>query len=242
MGLPIGLVTSQKREVQGPPGPPFVPGSADNGTSLGLLGEVVLGQDVGAVGNPAGLFSSREIPTNGFFVAMSGIGNLLIGSVVDMGQPLQVFRNNNGSTAMLFNNPNAGVNAYAGVQLQSTLSSAFIYKTSSGYTPAPPDSLVIQDKGSGGIYFYTNASVVGHFFNNGNFLLDTLFPADNGNKLQVSGSISQQDVGAILHATAAMNNGAGVSAGTLLNAPAAGNPTKWLPFDDAGVTRFIPSW
>lgn len=37
-------------------------------------------------------------------------------------------------------------------------------------------------------------------------------------------------------------NGAGAGAGTLTNAPAAGNPTKWVPFDDNGTTRYIPMW
>jgi hypothetical protein len=27
-----------------------------------------------------------------------------------------------------------------------------------------------------------------------------------------------------------------------LNAPAAGNPTKWIPIDDNGTTRYIPAW
>jgi hypothetical protein len=39
-----------------------------------------------------------------------------------------------------------------------------------------------------------------------------------------------------------MTNGAAAAAGTLLNAPAAGNPTKWVPVDDAGTTRYIPVW
>lgn len=37
-------------------------------------------------------------------------------------------------------------------------------------------------------------------------------------------------------------DGAGAAAGTLTNAPVAGNPTKWIPIDDNGVTRFIPAW
>jgi len=37
-------------------------------------------------------------------------------------------------------------------------------------------------------------------------------------------------------------NGAGAAAGTLTNAPTAGNPTKWLKIDDNGVTRYIPTW
>jgi len=43
-------------------------------------------------------------------------------------------------------------------------------------------------------------------------------------------------------AGAAFNDGAGASAGTITNAPAAGNPTKWIPIDDNGTTRHIPAW
>jgi hypothetical protein len=39
-----------------------------------------------------------------------------------------------------------------------------------------------------------------------------------------------------------LNNGAGSSTGTLLNAPAVGNPTKWLQVNDNGTTRYIPAW
>lgn len=37
-------------------------------------------------------------------------------------------------------------------------------------------------------------------------------------------------------------NGAAASTGTLTNAPSVGNPTKWIPVDDNGTTRFIPAW
>jgi hypothetical protein len=46
----------------------------------------------------------------------------------------------------------------------------------------------------------------------------------------------------ILAATAALANGAGAAAGTLGNAPTAGNPTKWVSFDDAGTIRHFPTW
>jgi hypothetical protein len=39
-----------------------------------------------------------------------------------------------------------------------------------------------------------------------------------------------------------LGNGAGAGAGTITNAPVAGNPTKWVPINDAGVTRYIPAW
>jgi hypothetical protein len=40
----------------------------------------------------------------------------------------------------------------------------------------------------------------------------------------------------------AFTNNAAAAVGTLNNAPAAGNPTKWIGIDDNGTTRFIPAW
>jgi hypothetical protein len=40
----------------------------------------------------------------------------------------------------------------------------------------------------------------------------------------------------------ALNNGAGASAGTITNAPSAGNPTKWVGINDNGTIRYIPAW
>jgi len=49
--------------------------------------------------------------------------------------------------------------------------------------------------------------------------------------------------GATFHTTSsALTNGAGAGSGTLLNAPAAGNPTKWIGINDNGTTRYIPAW
>jgi hypothetical protein len=42
--------------------------------------------------------------------------------------------------------------------------------------------------------------------------------------------------------TSAVTTGAGSSAGTLTNAPSVGNPTKWIPFNDNGTTRYFPAW
>lgn len=39
-----------------------------------------------------------------------------------------------------------------------------------------------------------------------------------------------------------LTSGAGAGAGTLANAPAAGNPTFWLPVNIAGTVRYIPCW
>jgi hypothetical protein len=46
----------------------------------------------------------------------------------------------------------------------------------------------------------------------------------------------------LLATTAALTNGAGAALGTITNAPTAGNPTKWVEFDDGGTIRRFPSW
>jgi hypothetical protein len=46
----------------------------------------------------------------------------------------------------------------------------------------------------------------------------------------------------VLTTTASITSGAGSGAGTLTNAPTAGNPTKWIPINDNGTTRYIPAW
>jgi len=44
------------------------------------------------------------------------------------------------------------------------------------------------------------------------------------------------------NAIAAYTNNAAAAAGTLTNAPVAGNPTKWIPINDNGTIRNIPAW
>lgn len=46
----------------------------------------------------------------------------------------------------------------------------------------------------------------------------------------------------LITSSVTMTNGAAVAGGTLLNAPIAGNPTKWVPVDDNGTIRFAPLW
>lgn len=46
----------------------------------------------------------------------------------------------------------------------------------------------------------------------------------------------------LLSTNTAITSGAGAAAGTLTNAPAAGDPTKWIPVSDNGTTRYIPAW
>ncbi len=50
------------------------------------------------------------------------------------------------------------------------------------------------------------------------------------------------NTGTFLTSAVALTNGAGAGAGTITNAPAAGDPTKWIPINDNGTTRYIPCW
>lgn len=46
----------------------------------------------------------------------------------------------------------------------------------------------------------------------------------------------------LIQSASALTNGAGAGAGTITNAPAAGNPTKWIGINDNGTIRYVPSW
>jgi hypothetical protein len=59
--------------------------------------------------------------------------------------------------------------------------------------------------------------------------------------LRVGGALTISDTKMMTTMTA-FANGAGVSQGNLLNAPVAGNPSKWIPINDNGTTRYIPAW
>ncbi len=50
------------------------------------------------------------------------------------------------------------------------------------------------------------------------------------------------NTGNLIDSSVGLTNGAGASTATLTNAPTAGNPTKWVPIDDNGTTRYIPAW
>lgn len=51
-----------------------------------------------------------------------------------------------------------------------------------------------------------------------------------------------QSTATLISSQAALANGAAAQVGTLTNAPAAGNPTKWIAIDDGGTVRHFPAW
>lgn len=75
----------------------------------------------------------------------------------------------------------------------------------------------------------------------GKFLIGTITPTAGNEQLQVAGSLSISDA-VLIRTYTAFTNGAAAATGTLTNAPVAGNPTKWIPINDNGTTRYIPAW
>lgn len=59
--------------------------------------------------------------------------------------------------------------------------------------------------------------------------------------LQVNGSLAINS-NTLAHTYTSFSDGAAANVGTLTNAPAAGNPTKWISINDNGTTRYIPAW
>ncbi|WP_186111278.1 hypothetical protein [Burkholderia gladioli] len=48
--------------------------------------------------------------------------------------------------------------------------------------------------------------------------------------------------GGQVRVTAGLDGATGSNTATLTNAPVAGNPTKWIPFNDNGTLRYVPAW
>jgi hypothetical protein len=73
-------------------------------------------------------------------------------------QLFHTYKNTNGPNLLLFENPNIGVAAFAGMQLKTDGGSSYIYRTSDAYAGGIEDSLVIQDAGNGGgiVFFVGN--------------------------------------------------------------------------------------
>jgi hypothetical protein len=212
--------------------------AANDGLSLTGI-NARLGQLVGAAGDPAKLLQDREIPLNAFNLLMTGIGALMLNKTVTTGEKLQLvggFLAENGFGAK--------------IQLDTTGADAIDLISASGTITINGNSAVIQlftdnitnqINAPGRYDIFQGSNIYFRLLgSNGHVLINTV--ADNGQQLQVEGGISQNQPAALMHAVTAMTNGAAAQVGTLTNAPSAGNPTKWIPFDDAGVTRYIPAW
>lgn len=89
---------------------------------------------------------------------------------------------------------------------------------------------ITDETGTGALVFATTPTLV-----------TPVLGAATGTSVTLTGDITT-GTGTLHKTSANLTNGAAAAAGTLLNAPAAGNPTKWVPIDDNGTIRYIPAW
>lgn len=66
--------------------------------------------------------------------------------------------------------------------------------------------------------------------------------AGNASGTLVATALYSNQATAIAHSSATITGGGTGNVPTLNAGPVTGDPTKWLPYDDNGVTRYIPSW
>ncbi len=70
----------------------------------------------------------------------------------------------------------------------------------------------------------------------------TLIVNDAVSQVRVSGTLRLPGGASLLNTLVALTNNAGAALGTITNAPTAGDPAKWIAFNDAGTIRKIPTW
>lgn len=109
-------------------------------------------------------------------------------------------------------------------------------------------ALTLGTVGNNVINFRTNNTNCFQFSTSGHFLATT----DNTFDIGASAATRPRNVyiaglltlsgGTLLATSAALTNGAAAQVATMTNGPTAGNPTRWVPINDNGTTRYIPMW
>lgn len=69
-----------------------------------------------------------------------------------------------------------------------------------------------------------------------------IFTGNTGEaSLRANGGVTHSST-TLLTTSVNLGNGAAAQTATMTNGPTAGNPTKWVPINDNGTTRYIPAW
>lgn len=239
-------------------GPPFPGTAADNGLSVdGVTGRIVLGSDLGTP-IPGQLLSNREIDMNGFNFQMTdgAGGNFLLVDPIAGFYGLGDINGLIGQPALLMDGIAFRVNDTNALQVLEANYFAGLFRfgniggQGNGMVTGIIDvtrQFVFQD-GLGNRFLEMNAT--------GNqYWIGDINGFNLGTNLEVNDTIGVTTIIAnaargitlngdttLMHTLVAFANGAGAAVGTLLNAPVAGNPTKWVPIDDNGTVRYIPTW
>jgi hypothetical protein len=194
------------------------------------------GWNTGIFFDNGGGLGSWPIKTTGTLIKTGGGGTITNG--IDLSNTT-ISGNAFVSTGFAVNGAGSSLTLGAQLTLQHSTNYSIVYD-GSGST----QTLILGNSGDPTNYYrntthlfqnINGATNYGQFASSGGFAVGTT--SDPG-----LGSIYINNATFMMRTKTSFTNGAGASAGTLGNAPAAGNPTKWIAIDDNGTTRQIPAW
>lgn len=205
MGLgATALITNPKKEIAGPPSPPFDPSSANNGLSVDpVSGAIVLGNDFGNVSAPAQLLSFREIQMDDGAANSYGIFlNSLVNAAITFlsGYSLEIL-GQDGTTPSIAVGAGNGSNAEIEIQTGTGSAADIVVQAASGRAAlaiaCDNDSLELLVDGSGQILFGVSnfgIPITMMSFDTGAFTmqLGATQVAPNGANVQIAGTLNRR--------------------------------------------------
>lgn len=238
-------------------------GNGTQGDTTGTVACATLSGNSGSVSVPLGTVTAGGgpglnfigIPTTGLAANSAGGGNLAVwqGGNIELNLSANSFRirrdatygwasaTNNNAPPDLFMSRQAAATLHLGAaDAASPVAQTFgVQGVVAGNGNTAGATWTIQgslSNGSGGgdVNFNTTLSNAASGVQNTGALALRL---KGGTQLVYTNSATQ-----ILGTLTTITGGGTAQAPTLTAGPVAGNPTKWLPYDDNGTTRYIPSW
>lgn len=192
--------------------------------------------------------TSLWLSTNGIArIGTTSAGNVTI-NAPGSGQALTVTGSGATTSAVTINTPTAGIYSITHSAAAATTDYSvdrWIGSVVTGYVgignsatsnAAFANSLAVGTQTAHTLNLNTNDLARVAIGASGNVLINV---PSSGDTLTVAPSVTS---GALMASSSALTTGAGASAGTITNAPSAGNPTKWIKINDSGTIRSIPAW
>ncbi len=230
-GLGTGIATALAVNV-GTAGAPVINGGAlGSPSSVGTLPAHTLGGTISGGGNQINnVVIGSSTPLAGSFTTLSASTSLTsplhIGGSGTTGTQLtlQTTTGNGTTDALVVKRGNNG----GTIALTVNSNGLSIGATPLGVTAQQGDLTVSRSANTGAIFFGYNGSQYIYY--------------DGSKYLFAGGAIALASATYLMRNTVNWTNNAAAATGTLTNAPAAGNPTKWIAIDDNGTTRYVPTW
>ena len=137
---------------------------------------------------------------------------------------------------------------YRRLNFRFSAGDCFIETDAAGTGVAGQGQLMLKTSTGKQIRFYIGATQAWQMNSSGHFVAG----ADNTYDIGASGATRPRNLylaGGLTHGattllstTTSLANGADDQTVTINNGPVSGDPTKWIPINDNGTTRYIPAW